>query len=123
MTARTNGGGAQHHASDPLVPDREMLGQFASLMFKHTRPDGFVSLRSFPDKGSKKEKPIHIEAIPIGDKDFLNVTVIRATQAATWHEPAVFCPPIATFLTSKNAKTENLYEAPRPFRGVRPKPA
>ena len=95
-----------------LIPDREMLAQFAGLMFKHARPDGFVSLRLFPDKGSKKEKPIDIEPIRIDDKDFLNVTVIRATQAATWHEPAVFCPPVATFLTSKNAKTDNLCEGP-----------
>ena len=64
-----------------LVPDREMLAQFAGLMFKRASPDGFVSLRLFPDKGSKKEKPIDIEPIRINDKDFLNVTDIRATQA------------------------------------------
>ena len=81
-------------------------------MFKHASPDGFVSLRLFPDKGSKKEKPIDIEPIRVGDKDFLNITVIRATQAATWHEPAVFCPPVATFLDHKNAKTDNLCEGP-----------
>ena len=93
-----------------LNPDREMLAQFAGLMFKHARPDAFVSLRLFPDKGSKKDKPIDIEPIRVGDKDFLNITVIRATQAATWHEPAVFCPPVATFLDQKNAKTSNLCE-------------
>ena len=95
-----------------LTPDREMLAQFAGLMFKHARPDAFVSLRLFPDKGSKNDKPIDIESIQIGDKDFLNITLIRATQAATWHEPAVFCPPVATFRDSKNAKTDNLCEGP-----------
>jgi Primase C terminal 2 (PriCT-2) len=95
-----------------LTPDREMLAQFAGLMFKHAKPDGFVSLRLFPDKGSKTAKPIDIEAIRIDDKDFLNVTVIRAEQAANWHEPAVFCPPVATFLNHKNAQTNNLCEGP-----------
>jgi hypothetical protein len=28
-----------------LNPDREMLARFAGLMFKHARPDAFVSLR------------------------------------------------------------------------------
>ena len=56
-----------------LNPDREMLARFAGLMFKHARPDAFVSLRLFPDKGSKHDKPIDIEPIRIGDKDFLNI--------------------------------------------------
>ena len=38
-----------------LNPDREMLAQFAGLMFKHARPDGFVSLRAFPDKSKEQE--------------------------------------------------------------------
>jgi hypothetical protein len=108
----TNGAGAQSHTSEPLIPDREMLAQFAGLMFKHARPDGFISLRAFPDKGSKKEKPIFIEAIRIDDGDFLAITVERARQAAAWHEAAVFCPPVATFKNHANAKTENLYEGP-----------
>ena len=28
-----------------LNPDREMLARFAGLMFKHARPDAFVSLK------------------------------------------------------------------------------
>jgi hypothetical protein len=90
--------------------DREVLAQFISVMFKNASPDGFISLRLFPDKGSKQEEPIDIEPIPVGDRDLLDITVIRATQAANWHEPAVFCPPVATFRTSKNAKTDNICE-------------
>ena len=57
-----------------LTPDREMLAQFAGLMFKHARPDGFVSLRAFPDKSKeKKEKPIFVDPIRVGDRDFLDI--------------------------------------------------
>ena len=94
-----------------LTPDREMLAQFAGLMFKHARPDGFVSLRAFPDKGSKKDKPIFIDPIRIGDPGFPEHHRRYAPrQAATWHDPAVFCPPVATFQDHKNAKTDNICE-------------
>jgi hypothetical protein len=95
-----------------LAPDRQVLAQFKDLMFKHARGDAFISLRSFPDKGSKSERAIHTEAIRINDREFLNIAVIRATQAANWHEPAVFCPPVATFQDASSAKTDNLCEGP-----------
>ena len=94
-----------------LNPDREMLAQFAGLMFKRARPDGFVSLRAFPEKSKeKKEKPIFVDPIRIGDPDFLEIVTERARQAAAWPVPAVYCPPIATFLDHKNAKTDNICE-------------
>jgi hypothetical protein len=93
-----------------LNPDREMLGQFAAVMFKHARPDGFVSLRAFPDSKSKKDKAIFADSIRIDDIDFLEILTERARQAAAWQLPTVFCPPVATFRASKNAKTDNLLE-------------
>src|SRR3954447_8435517 len=93
-----------------LEPDREALSRFASIMFKHARRNGFVSLRLFPDKGSHREKAIDIEPIRVGDKDFLDVVVTRATQAANWPTPAVFCPPVATFKDHQNAKADNICE-------------
>ena len=94
-----------------LNPDREMLAQFAGLMFKRARPDGFVSLRAFPDKSKeKKEKPIFVDPIRVGDRDFLEIATERARQAAAWPTPAVYCPPIATFRDHKNAKTDNICE-------------
>jgi hypothetical protein len=93
-----------------LEPDRTILEQFIGIVFKNADKNGFISLRLFPDKGSKNEKPIDIEAIQVGDKDLLGVTVIRAAQAANWHEPAVFCPPVCTFRDHKTAKTDNLFE-------------
>jgi hypothetical protein len=105
-----------------------MLAQFASLMFKRAKQDAFVSLRLFPDKGGKGTQPIDIQPIQINDKDFLAIVVIRAEQAANWHEPAVFAPPVATFLDHKSAKTTNLCEGPclsvecdeRPCEGSKP---
>ena len=84
-----------------LNPDRRALAQFTDLMFKRARRDAFISLRVFPDRGSKSAQPIDIEPILIDDKDFLDVAVIRAEQAANWHEPAVFCPPVATFQNAR----------------------
>ena len=87
-----------------------MLGQFIGFMFKNASPNGFISLRLYPDKGSDLEEAIDIQPIRVGDRELLDITVIRAAQASNWHEPAVFCPPVATFLTSQNAKTDNLCE-------------
>ena len=93
-----------------LIPDREVLLQFADLMFKNASPDGFVSLRAFRDNDRRDEKPILIEAIRLDDPDFAAILFERARQAATWHDPAVFCPPVATFQDHQNAKTDNLCE-------------
>ena len=93
-----------------LTPDREMLSRFAAIMFKHASPKGYVSLRAFPDSGSRGQKALFIYAITLGDKDFVDMLVEHAHRAAEWHEPAVFCPPVATFRDHKNAKTDNIYE-------------
>src|SRR6476646_646032 len=95
-----------------LDPDRQMLEQFVILMFKKTKQDAFVSLRLFPDKGSRNSAPLCTESIRLSDKEFYNITMIRFEQAANWFEPAVFCPPVCTFQTHKNAKTDNLCEGP-----------
>ena len=91
-------------AMSSLNPDREMLAQFAAPMFKHARPDGFVSLRAFPDSKSKKDKAIFVDPIRIGDRDFLEILTERARQAAAWQVPAVFCPPVATFRTPRTQR-------------------
>ena len=74
----------------------------------------------FPDKGAKNEKPIEIDDIRIGDPRFLDVAFNGANQAAYWHEPAVFCPPVATFRTAGSAAGANLHEGGRTQRRVRP---
>ena len=106
-----------------LNPDREMLAQFAGLMFKNADPSGFVSLRAFRDNDRRDEKPILIEAIRLDDPDFAAIVFERARQAAVWDVPAVYCPPIATFKTPRNAKTDNLHRRRRSLHGVRSEPA
>ena len=93
-----------------LPPDREMLIRFAEIMFKHASPKGYVSLRAFPDGGSRGQKALFVYAITLGDKDFVDMLVDHARKAAEWHVSAVFCPPIATFRDHKNAKTDNICE-------------
>lgn len=108
---KTNGAD-QHNDQPLLVPDRQALACFADIMFRYARPDGYISLRAFPGKsnGGKKEKPIFIESIQIGDSDFLDIATERARQAATWPAPAVFAPPVATFKNGRDAKGDNLDE-------------
>jgi len=120
LTISGNRPGAAHpgeEANDPpqgsagkLEPDREALLQFAALMFRNAIPDGFVSLRAFRDNDRRDEKPILIEAIQLGDADFAAILFERARQAAAWDDPAVFCPPVATFRNHQNAKTGNLLQ-------------
>ena len=95
---------------DALTPDREMLSRFAEIMFKRASPDGYVSLRAFPDTGNRGQKPLFIYPIALGDKDFVDMVFEHARRAAEWHVSAVFCPPVATFRDPKNAKAENLCE-------------
>jgi hypothetical protein len=93
----------------PLTPDRETLKHFVAAMFKHADPKGFISLRAFRDDVDG-EPAIFIEPISVGHPDLLDVVVERAFQAACWRFPAVFCPPVATFRTAKDAKDTNLHE-------------
>jgi hypothetical protein len=93
-----------------LAPEVQALGRFTAAVFKRAHPSGLVSLRAFPDKGAKSGKAVFIEDISIGDPQFLEVVAIRAEQAATWHEPAVFCPPVVTLRVRGNAKKENVLE-------------
>ena len=62
-----------------------MLSRFAAIMFKHASPKGYVSLRAFPDSGSRGQKALFVYAITLGDKDFVDMLYEHARQAAEWH--------------------------------------
>lgn len=105
-----SGRAAQRQCTSELMPERHTLARFISVMFKYANPKGYVSLRAFPDKGGSSERAIFTDAIDLGSADLLDITYERARQAANWNEPAVFCPPVATFKTFENAKTDNILE-------------
>jgi RecA-family ATPase len=98
-------------AAAELVPDPDQLAHFVNATFKHADRNGFVSLRAFPDSRNKGNgKPVFIEPVPLRHPQFHDVVVERARQAAKWHEPAVFCPPIVTFRKADNARADNILE-------------
>jgi hypothetical protein len=80
-----------------------------AAVFKRADPQGVVSLRAFPD-AAKNALPLFIEPISVSDPQFLPVVVERARQAANWHKPAVFCPPVVTLKDGRNAKADNVHE-------------
>jgi hypothetical protein len=90
-------------------PDVAQLERFVDVLFKRADRKGFVSLRAFPHKEGKAP-PIFIEPITLDNPQFLPVVATRARQAATWHEKAVFSPPVATFKTAKSAADDNVLE-------------
>jgi hypothetical protein len=97
------------HTKIQLLPDTEKLGRFCAAIFKRANPLGIVSLRAFPD-AAKDAPPLFIDPISVGDPQFLAVVTERARQAANWDRPVVFCPPVVTFRTAKNAKKDNVLE-------------
>jgi hypothetical protein len=54
--------------------------------------------------------PLIIEAVRLDDCEFEPRMLIPVEQAANWDRPAVFCPPLCTFRTHGNAKTDNILE-------------
>jgi hypothetical protein len=94
-----------------LLPEGETLKKFVDAIFKHCDRRGVVALRAFHD-GKTVADPFIKEPITLGDPQFDVVLSERVRQAAAWPVPAVFAPPVATFKTGKNAKVENILEAP-----------
>jgi hypothetical protein len=96
-------------AEETLLQCSKSLSGFLASMFKSAHPTGFVSLCAFQDNRDGN-KALFVEPISIRDPQLLEVIVERANQAATWDTPAVFCPPIVTFRTARNARTDSILE-------------
>jgi hypothetical protein len=92
-----------------LKPDHSQLTKFATALFKHADPAGFVSLRAFYDDVSK---PFRIAAVPMGDGIDLVIDIAIGIAAAAANEkrPVVFCPPVATFSNSEHARERDLLQ-------------
>jgi hypothetical protein len=89
-------------------PDNQALNRFVAL-FKHAKREGFISLRAFRDD-KDGEPALFSEPITLGDPQFLKVVSERVRQAANWHYPVVFCPPVVTLRTAKGAKVDDVLE-------------
>jgi hypothetical protein len=98
----------EQNRTEALLPDEQALAHFSAVVFKHADPRGFVSVRAFPHRDNTPA--IFIDPITLGHPQFLEVVHERARQAATHREPAVFCPPVATFKSAKSATEENVLE-------------
>jgi len=109
MNARVDPHANGEQTNAPIFPNPDVvqLKRFADVLFKHAAPVGFVSLRGFQHRD---RATTFINPISLGDPQFMDVVCERASQAAAWREPAVFCPPVATFKTGKSAAEDNVLE-------------
>lgn len=92
------------------LPDPEQLGRFVGEMFAYADEGTFVSLRAFHER-DKHKPPVLIRAVAIngaGLDPLVKAAVGAAGKAARHPEPAVFCPPVATFLDPKHAGEADL---------------
>jgi hypothetical protein len=99
-------------ANGKLQPDREQLSIFIETLFKYATAGNWVSLRSFPDKGSGSNKPFAITPVKLtGNLDALTDKAYRAAElAANARDKIVFCPPVATFTNKDHAREKDLAE-------------
>jgi hypothetical protein len=95
-----------------LEPDRNQIEIFVEGLLRHCGKDGVVSLRAFYENGSKDS--FRITPIPLkgGLRFLMDAAQDDARRAANAVEAVVFCPPIATFLSTKHAREQDLLEAP-----------
>lgn len=92
--------------------DKQQLGQFVDALFRYADAGGFVSLRAFPDN-KDSSKPFAIEAVEIGNDHLEHLKEVAnklASRCASAKQAIVFCPPVVTFLTAYNAKSDNVRE-------------
>jgi hypothetical protein len=94
-----------------LEPNRDQIKAFVETLFRHANDGGFVSLRTFHEGGAKI---LRDSAVPIVNEHGLGllteVAEDDARRAANEPRPAVFCPPIATFVAKKTAKEKDIFE-------------
>jgi hypothetical protein len=97
--------------SAPLIPDREQVTRFVDALFKRADPAGYVALRVFRDKrGGSWEAAIKSGDVRLGDPNLITKFLAWAELAATHGEPAVFSPPMSTFIVGDRARLLDLHE-------------
>nr|WP_314075034.1 DUF3987 domain-containing protein [uncultured Roseococcus sp.] len=91
----------------PLAPDGAQIAQFVEAIFRYADAGTYVSLRAFHEL---EHKVFFLTAAPVGDDlTALSDAATRgARRAANNPEPAVFCPPLATFSNAQQAREVDL---------------
>jgi RecA-family ATPase len=95
--------GPQLRTADPAA-----IAIFADSLFRYAEEGSFAALRGFYDL--KDAPPYKIQFVPIGTSldHLISEATTLATNCARAPEPVVFCPPIATFSNSKQAREIDL---------------
>jgi hypothetical protein len=99
-----------------LEPDSRQIRQFYAALFTYADPNGFISLRVFPDD-EDRGPPLKIVAVRAGDseereRDLIIDDVIGvAFFASKTKRPAVFAPPLAVFQNGEHARKQDLLQA------------
>lgn len=95
--------------STPWHADFHEIGRFVGALFRYAEQDTFISLRAF-DQNRRDVPPKFIRGVRVNgsfDKIIQEATV-AAEDTAQYDDPAVFCPPIATFNNAHQARTADL---------------
>src|SRR5262245_17214899 len=90
-----------------LEPDRNQIKTFVGALFRHAQKNGVVSLRTFYH--DNKVARITPTALTRGLPFLIEAAEDDARRAANLFKPAVFAPPIATFL-GKGAREVDLLD-------------
>ena len=91
-----------------LQPDRAAVAEFIDCLFRYAGPHTYISVRAFHEMNDK-ERPLFLNWVPAG-ASAIDLLCEYISRAANHAEPYVFCPPVATFASPKNAATDNLAE-------------
>lgn len=96
----------------PLTAEALVLATFLNALFPYADEGTYVSWRAFRDD-TKDAPPVFIESSQIAEGDtplvaIADAAAAYATRAAQFPQPAVFCPPIATFTDPKRAREIDL---------------
>ena len=92
-----------------LTPDREQLNDFYTNLFCNSS-NGYVNLRGF-DSTNKPAATSNWKAVDVTKADdVINAAYSLSELIANYPNPAVFCPPIATFKTQYKAGEADICE-------------
>lgn len=96
-------------APSRLDPDAGEIRRFVEALFRYADPATYVSLRAF-DQVDRGTPPVLIDGVLLGDDigDLVARATAAADKAANAPRPAVFAPPVCTFVGSRTAKVVDI---------------